>query len=296
MVVYSAFPERQEFEHGLVVEVEKGRDSDEKVARALEGFRTQAEVIRSVHADFDARIREALHDSVYSLSEQPGATSGDPGDTSLARAVRRLVAARTDRSASGEGRLKAWERFVIPPLGDDLLTADLLRRPSADWRDEEAFRLVLTPSCDLVRSGGRTPRADRILVARCERLRKLGTVEIKSGQALNSKQRGRVRPVLTEGMDGTRLPIPRFQGQVPPMAANLKRLDLIEWSDVKTNGRDGSTTEGRAKFVRVASTDSPFREMVVWAYLRVTGRPGVPGFHADEWLDDISEWNKKAEQ
>ena len=41
-------------------------------------------------------------------------------------------------------------------------------------------------------------------------------------------------------------------------------------------------------FRRVASTDSPFREIVTWAYLGVTGRPGGPQIDTEKWLAEIS--------
>ena len=71
------------------------------------------------------------------------------------------------------------------------------------------------------------------------------------------------------------------------MVADLKRLELLEWDRVRLDP-SGGTAAGDGVFQRVASTDSPFREMVVWAYLRVTGRPGAPEIHVEEWLEDIS--------
>ena len=182
----------------------------------------------------------------------------------------------------------------MPALGPHLLSADLLRCRDADWTDPKAFRLVLTPSCDLVRHGGGDPRAERILVACCEPIRRLGNVEVKPGATLSKGQRGKLRPLLTEGIADGLFPIPRFIGHVPPMAANLKRLDLVEWNEVRLGleTEDGHAKADGAAFVRVASTDSPFRELVVWAYLRVTGRPGAPEFDVDGWLDDISDATK----
>ena len=290
VVVYSGFGERREFdEHPLVKTVSKGRDSDEEVVRRLQDFAPTARMIRSVHRQFDDRIREALRDSVPVLRDQIGRSAGGGDDAVLPRAVRRLVAARMDTDASGDGRLMAWERFVVPALGPHLLSADLLRRSDADWTDPEAFRLVLTPSCDLVRHGGGEPRAGRILVACCEPIRRLGNVEVKPGAALSRDRRNKLKSILTEGIADGFLPIPRFVGHVPSMAANLKRLDLVEWTEVQPEAQDGQVTADDAAFVRVASTDSPFRELVVWAYLRVTGRPGAPVFDVDGWLDDVSD-------
>lgn len=292
VVVWSAFEERQDFGHPLVATVPKGGGSDMEVVGRLKDFAPTAQAIRDVHRQFDDRIREALRDSVPALRDQIESSAAQD-DAVLPRAVRRLVAARMDTDASGTERLKAWERFVVPALGPHLLSADLLRQSGGDWKDPEAFRLVLTPSCDLVPHGGQQPRAECILVARCEPIRRLGNVDVSPGDALSKtkrdKQRGKLRPILTEGIADGLVPIPRFVGLVPSMAANLKRLELLDWDDVQLEEDDGRVAAGEAVFERIASTDSPFRELVVWAYLRVTGRPGAPGFDVDGWLDDLSD-------
>ncbi|MCY3734246.1 MAG: hypothetical protein OXG42_08190 [Chloroflexi bacterium] len=287
VVVYSGYADQRTFGHPLVETVPKGRNADAQVVRCLEGFAEVVQVIRDVHREFDSRIREALRDSVPLLRDQITAPAAAGDEAVLPRAVRRLVAARMDAGASGTGLVKAWERFVVPALGRHLLSADLLRRSDADWTNPEAFRLVLTPSCDLVPHGGAEPRADQILVARCEPITRLGNVDVNPGTQLPPRSRNRLRSILTEGIADGLLPIPRFIGHVPSMAANLKRLELVEWTDVQMEvGGDGAP-DADAVFVRVASTDSPFRELVVWAYLRVTGRPGAPDFDVDAWLDDL---------
>ena len=177
---------------------------------------------------------------------------------------------------------------MVPPLGDQFLTGDLLKSRNAAWTDEEAFRLVLTPSCDLVTRSGLERRAQRMLVACCERLKKLGKIKLSPGRKLSAEDKKNLRPILAEGMAGYRIPIPEFHGHVPLMAANLQRLELLEWQQVDSELVD-SCPPGEGGFERVASTDSPFREMVVWAYLRVTGRPGLPQIDVEDWLKNISD-------
>ena len=291
VVVYTGFAARRTFEeHPQVVQVTKGRNSDAQVLAHLREFVPVARMIRSVHEDFDGRIREALRDSVDALGKQVAGVDAQSWDPALARAVRRQVAARVDLAASTGTELRAWERFVVPPLGNDLLTADLLRRRRANWNDPKTFCLVLTPSCDMVTSGNRSPNVDQVLVAWCEPLKKLGRVDLVSGRRLNSRQRESIRSILTEGIAGHRLIIPSFEGYVPPMAADLKHLELIAWSRIDLQLDSTNDDAQGPGFVRVASTDSPFREMVSWAYLRVTGRPGMPGIDIDGWVDEISEY------
>ena len=286
VVVYTGFAERRAFEeHPQVVLVTKGVRSEEKVLSELRKFEPIARMIRSVHEDFDARVRAALRDSVDVLDNQIAGTA-EPREGALSRAVRRQVAARADLAASAGAELWAWERFVVPPLGDDLLTADLLRLRSAESTDAAAFRLVLTPSCDMVQSGDRKPKVGRVLVARCEPVARLGKVKLKRGKPLTSAQKTRLRRILTQGMEGEHLVIPEFRGHLPFMVANLKRLELVAWDKIDLRW-DGENADG-PEFVRVASTDSPFREMVAWAYLGVTGRPGMPDTDIERWIGEIS--------
>ena len=298
LVIYSGFPEARSFEaHPFVASVRKGSGTEEEVKSHLKRFMPEGQLIRSVQNDFDTRVREALRDSVDAIRHQSGATSSESGgDTIVQRAVRRLVAARADAVSSEEDRLYSWERLVVPPLGNQLLTADLLKRREAEWTDAAAFRIVLTPSCDLVRAGKRTAKVEQILVACCEPVGTLGSIDLQRGKELSKSNRRKLRSALSEGMVGEHLIVPRFRNHVPLMIANLKRLELLRWSQVDSSVQGEGDGGGYVEFERVASTDSPFREMVVWAYLLVTGRPGLPDVELDAWLDDISDHLGKAEQ
>lgn len=293
VVVYTAAPELQEFGNNLLVAtIQKGTDTDEEVRIRLRDFIPEAEMIRGVHREFDTRVREALRDSAHYLGDQIGTGAHASDDAVLRRAVRRLVAAGVDTGVSGNGRLEGWERFVIPPLGKHLLTADILQTSGAQWWKEDTFRLVLTPSCDLVRHGGREPKAKNVLVAKCQAMDELEAFPLKPEHKLKNrekkeKQRKRIKNMISEGIATSHIPIPRLRGHVPLMGANLKDLELLPWDRIRV---DPCTTEGSFgpdTYCRVASTDSPFREMVVWAYLRTTGRPGVPEIDIDGWVNHI---------
>ena len=288
VVVWSDYQGLEDFRHTLVEAISKGTDSDIRVMQQLERFTAVAGAIRDVHRDFDRRVREALHDFTPLLSKQAGIAENMGNDPVLPRAVRRLVAARMDADVSGGGELKAWERFVVPPLGEHLLSADLLRQSGAGWDNPEAFRLVLTPTCDLVRHGGEEPKAEQVLVARCQAITTLGNVPVGAGTELKGKARVKVKSTLREGIADGLLPIPRFISLVPSMVADLRRLELVQGDDIRLKTVDGNATTLEPEFVRVASTDSPFRELVVWAYLRMTGRPGAPLFDVDGWVNDIT--------
>ena len=83
--------------------------------------------------------------------------------------------------------------------------------------------------------------------------------------------------VLTQGYFETIIPFPCLKGKIPTMAANLRDLEFIPIQHI------GSSK----KFLRIASVDSPFRELIAWAYLQTACRPGLPDRNFDSWRDEI---------
>ncbi len=245
----------------------------------------------SVHQYFDNSIRQAIRDSIHAFPCFEPLNDNFPNHSTFVRAVRRLVAARVDTDASSSEPLEPWERFAIPPLGENLLTADILRKSESDWEDEDAFRLVLTLSCDLARHRNNKPKVEYVLAARCEPITSLGRKWFPNHSNLNSKQKKsyekRLKGAIREGVtDNTYIPIPQFANHVPVMVANLKKLELISLDSVCTKKSKTNNAANRNCYRRVASTDSPFREMVVWAHLRVMGRPGIPEIKIQSWIED----------
>ncbi len=287
IVVYSAAVSRNEINHPLVKTVTKGANSEMKIMECIKGFLSIARDICLIHVDFDAQIRTALHDSADHL---PDASYLTKDSRVLIRNVRRLVAARTDIRSDSDEKLEAWERFVIPPLENHLLTADLLKKKGAYYQDINDFRLVLTPSCDMVHREGELPKVNQILVACCESLEEFENMQLKSGKRITNKQKQKLKYFLTQGMGDSHIPIPGLKDCIPLMAANLKRLELIGWDQLCLGSSNIEAERNTCVYERVASIDSPFREMVVWAYLRVSGRPGLPDVNIGGWLKDIECW------
>ena len=63
------------------------------------------------------------------------------------------------------------------------------------------------------------------------------------------------------------------------MIADLRDLQLIDLSKIGV----GTDTQ----YERVASLDNPLRELVAWAYMRSSARPGLPDRDFDSWVDEI---------
>ncbi len=295
IIVYSAYPEQIEGEkrcvqHPFVRVVQKGTTSVQKVKAAVDEFTWHVEALRESEAHVRAEFALVLRDVAPYAFE----VSTDPGrrrDILLRSACRRLAALMDELSRDGQ-TLEAWEQYLFPPFSDSTRLGDILREADANPEDPSCFRLVLTPSCDMDVEGGRKPKVERVLVARC----------CSTGQGLalagfknmsEAKIRGRLRgPVLSQGYLARIVPLPALARKIPSMMADLRALELVPLGAIDVGERKAaSEAEGRGveapKFIRVASLDSPFRELISWAYLQVACRPGLPTRDTDAWCEEI---------
>ena len=143
--------------------------------------------------------------------------------------------------------------------------------------DPTLFRVVLTPSCDLVRTDSRKPKVSQVLVAKCCSMKE-GLDHTSLRSIKGSKLKDRLSSMmLTSGYLEALIPFPCLRGKIPTMAANLRELELI---DIQNIGSD-------KPFLRIASVDSPFRELISWAYLQTACRPGLPDRNFAEWCQEI---------
>jgi len=195
----------------------------------------------------------------------------------LVHAARRRVAASMDEKTATEGRsLFSWEQYLVPAFGEDPLTGDLIRRRGAAWNDSDAYRLILSPSCDLVI--GRNESS--VLVAKCSSPDDMKQNLQLGGNAERAADRVRTS-VLTQGYWNGFLPLPEFPNRVPLLVASLKDLEVIPYVEIRTPGGE------QPEYERVASIDSPFREQIAWAFLSTVARPAMPDRDLTTWARDI---------
>ncbi len=279
IVIYSAMPdihdERYE-SHPFVKSVQKGRDSPRKVLEALGDLLPQVEALHGAEEHIQQSFALAMRDVA------PNAfrffDDAERRNDVILRAGRRRVAALMDDLSARGDRLASWEQYLSPPIGPNIQLGDILMKSDGEKNDPASFRLVLTPSCDLVVSDGREQKVDNVLVAKCCSMKDgLGRTNLKDMKL--SKLKDRLSgTVLSQGYIEAVVPFPCLKGQIPTMVADLRDLDFIPFGDI------GSSDEA---FLRIASIDSPFRELVSWAYLQIACRPGVPDRDFDSWRDEI---------
>lgn len=279
LVIYSARPDIHDDKydpHPFVKSIQKGKDSPRKVLDALGELRPQVEALTEAEDHVKDSFSRAMRDVAPYAFE--AFTDAAQRRETIKRSGRRRLAALMDGLSRDETRLASWEQYLCPPVSPDTKLGDVLRKADGKYDDPPSFRVVLTPSCDLVASNGRKPKVANVLVAGC--------CSMKSGLDLTSL-RGTGVPKLKDRLSGTMLtpgyfeaviPFPRLKGRIPTMAANLRDLQFIPVGDIGISEKP---------FHRIASIDSPFRELVAWAYLHTACRPGLPDRDFDAWRDEI---------
>lgn len=279
VVIYTAFDGQLDppvpSDHPFVKLVRKGAGTTAQVIEQLKSFRPLVASIQSLHREIDMVLQRVLRDTA-GAAVIPGTDA-----THLVHAARRRVAALMDEETAAEGRsLFSWEQYLVPAFGDDPLTGDLIRRSGAVWNDHDAYKLVLSPSCDMV-AGRNEPS---VLVAKCSSVHAMKQRLSLPGNV--DKAADRVRTlVLTQGHWNGFLPLPEFPSRVPLLVASLKDLEVVPYVAIKP-------TEGnQPQFDRIVSIDSPFREQVAWAFLSTVARPGMPDRDLTQWARDIVATN-----
>jgi CTP synthase len=290
IVVYSANPdliddiESGNADHPLVKKVKKGRDSDEKLKQMINEFKPCIDGINGITEDVSNALQVTLKKIAPRIVSQGEIVE-------IAAAIqhmgRRRLAAQMDDSSMWRSKLAPWEQYIWPPLESYPKMGDIIRDTKADPNAPESYRIVLTPSCDLVNKDGQKQKVTNVLCASCENSDLLQS-KVSGSKVKDIKNN--LPGLLTKGYIDECLPIPGFQGVIPPMVANLKKLELIPYESIK-NEDDG------INFVRVASVDSPFREQIAWAYMQTGSRPGVPDRDCERWakqyLDDGTNKGEK---
>ena len=281
IVVYSAQPELHDREHGnhpFIKSVQKGSEGEERVLQAFNELILVTESVRNTEAEIRRQLRVAMRETAMIAAES--VTDVERLAEIVTRSARRRVAALMDEPAPDGKALVSWEQYLYPPVSDDILLGDILQR-SGEGNSAQSFRVVLTPSCDMVGSREAGAKVQQVLLAKCYPMGKaLADINLSVSTKSKSKRRDsrkRINRLLSQGYSQGIIPIPPLPGVIPTMAANLKDLELIPIRSIGAG----------AEYHVIASTDSPFRELVSWAYLQIACRPGLPDRDLAPWADEI---------
>ncbi|SUS03573.1 conserved hypothetical protein [uncultured Defluviicoccus sp.] len=275
VVIHSAHEEEaySGYQHPYVRYERKNAASVAKVIAHIAGFRPQMTEFRSLRLDLTKRAGEALKETSKLLAKNGNLTADQ--EKVVLRSARRRVAASFDETDDHE---YGWERYIVPPVSKTLMMGDILFERGKLDMAPESFRLVLTPSCDLV--PGRPRTVSHALVATCAPFGKFQTAAKINPGTPEAKLREKLPVELTRDQVAGFAPLPGLPGIFPTMCVDVRGLALIPTSDISLDGTD-------KPFLRRASMDSPFREQLMWAYLQIAGRPATPALNPAKLLDEI---------
>ena len=281
IVVYSAQPDvhdAQHEAHPFVKSIQKGSGSPQKILKALDDLRPQIEALKTA----DEHVRDSFSCAMRDVAPYAFEAFSDDAQRieTIKHAGRRRLAALMDKPSMDGAVLASWEQYLFPPVCNDTQLGDVLRKEGGEDDDPSSFRVVLTPSCDLVTSGDRQAQVSNVLVTKCCSMKHgLDLTSLKNISSAKLKDR-LCSTILTQGYFETLIPFPCLKGRIPTMVANLKDLEFVDIQDI-------GLAESGKPFLRIASVDSPFRELIAWAYLQTACRPGLPDRDFDSWRDEI---------
>ena len=275
IIVYSAAPSAVEDEkycdHPFIKFIRKGSGSELDVVDDIHEFQSLLEALDEAldraRKRFDVEFAKALRDA------SPLASSGHERIEVVERmALRRIAALLDEAGATVESSIHPWEQYVFPPVTTNLRQGDVLRQKGRN-PVPKCYRVVLTPSCDLVESDTRSPKVEHVLVAQCVDIH--SALERIGIQGQSSKVKARLSTLLSTGFERQIIPFPSLSDKIPLMAADVKNLNLLSFEDI------------RKDYDVVASVDSPFREVIAWAYVQIAARPGLPDRDTELWVEEI---------
>ena len=261
-------------QHPLVELVDKGFGSEEKIVRAIRRLLPFIRMLTKTRSVVETQLSIVLRD-VVPLVLKTSTLNVDQKIDAIGRASFRRLSALSDDAFDDMEASSAWERYLVPPVSSNLLLGDILVKADAPLESVDEYRLILSPSCDLVATQERVPKVNSVLVAKCC-LTRVGLQTL----AIRRRPEDIKRRILSQGFYERMLPLPALVDVIPDMMANLTDLELIPFDKIG-NGPG-------CEFKRVASVSSPFRELVGWAYIQTAGRPGLPETNLDLWSEEIA--------
>jgi len=192
----------------------------------------------------------------------------------LVRCARRRTAAAADIAPLADNSLPLPEEmYVFPTMGDFPLTGDILRSSSG-------FCVVLSPSCDMVRTEAREPKLSTVLVARADVdptvLLQANGIDPKTAP---NKLEPKIKSLLTAGYGSNIVALPPLYNILPTLYVDLKDLRLVQYASIGTQDTD--------EHKRIASLDSPFREALISAFAQTSTRVGRPETDNSSWLKKV---------
>lgn len=273
-------------DHPFVSYISKGTGSDKKVVDKIRSCQPCINALKEVATEIDKTTQVVLKD----LSPLIWGSEADEVTKHklLVRGTRRRLGARMDLdTVLGGEPLLSWEQYIVPPLGSDLLMGDIIKTCNSekDKLNPMSFRLVLSPSCDLVRQEG-SAKVEYVLVAKCAEIIKYPRACGIDPKTKPEKMKESLKNRLTHPQIGGIIALSGLPSLLPSMAVCLRELELIPLNKIACSNKEKKDSS-KFDYERVASVDSPFREQIQWGFLQIECRPGVPQMDYSYLVEEI---------
>ena len=178
------------------------------------------------------------------------------------------------REATDVDNVHPAEYYIKPPLGKDPLLGDIRLRQSAEKIE---YLVVLWPSCDMVSTGGRTPKTLHVLCTR-SLLAKDAPEVVDWVSAPNKSKQKKLERLVKNTRDESPDRYHFLPGvwDIPDLVVDFQILEHIALDEVK-----GYTCLG--------TLASPFAEALGARFQRYIGRIGTPDLEVNCVLTQIRE-------
>ena len=178
------------------------------------------------------------------------------------------------RGATNVDTVHPAEYYIKPPIGQDPVLGDIRLRQSAEKIE---YLLVLWPTCDMVSTGGRTPKTQNVLCARSASAKDVPEVMDWVASPTNTKKK-KVERLVKNTRDESPERYHFLPGvwDIPDLVVDFQALEHITLSEVR-----GYTCLG--------TLASPFAEALGVRFQRYIGRIGTPDLELNSILTKIKE-------
>ena len=265
------------FKEGPFVKfADKSRGNDDILNKMKELIDTGIpETARKLHDELDraagSYLWGFLEDNWDDLQD------GFPAPDILERLVRRRASIQIGRLVPGASlpteveRVDGMEFYIYPPVsGAEIRLGQILQH-----KNEEDYRVVLTPHCHLTVQQGQTkPRAEFVLVAGTVPARDILEQYPPEGGSVDKKLRNLARktqsPADLGQPNGRYWFLPNFLN-MPDLYCDLLQIESLSFDTIES------------QFVRFAVLDTPFAEALQNCFTRFYSAVGLPGLEIDKY-------------
>jgi CheY-like chemotaxis protein len=166
----------------------------------------------------------------------------------------------TGQTASGD-TVHPAEYYIKPPLGQDPMLGDIRLRQTGG---NSGYLVVLWPTCDMVSSGGRTPKTEFVLCALASLAKDVAEVAEWVASSSSTKQKKVERLVKnTREESPDRFHFLPGVWDIPDLVVDFQKLEHVALDDVKP-------------LSCLATLASPFAEALGARFQRYISRIGTP--------------------